>query len=66
MMRSRILYVFRDIVSIGFGAPFAQVKEVKIGVIYPLSGSLATIGRDLQKAAEFTAESLVNNKNPIC
>jgi branched-chain amino acid transport system substrate-binding protein len=43
---------------------FAQVKEVKIGVLYPLSGSLATIGRDLQKAAEFTAENLVNNKNP--
>src|SRR5512136_251940 len=43
---------------------FAQVKEVKIGVLYPLSGSLATIGRDLQRAAEFTAESLVNNKNP--
>ena len=43
---------------------FAQVKEVKIGVLYPLSGSLATIGRDLQRAAEFTAENLVNNKNP--
>jgi branched-chain amino acid transport system substrate-binding protein len=43
---------------------FAQVKEVKIGVIYPLSGALATIGRDLQGAAEFTAEGLVNNKNP--
>jgi branched-chain amino acid transport system substrate-binding protein len=43
---------------------FAQVKEVKIGVLYPLSGSLATIGRDLQRAAEFTAENFVNNKNP--
>ena len=43
---------------------FAQVKEVKIGVLYPLSGAAATIGRDLQKAAEFTAENLVNNKNP--
>jgi branched-chain amino acid transport system substrate-binding protein len=43
---------------------WAAEKEVKIGVIYPLSGALATIGRDLQRAAEFTAESLVNNKNP--
>jgi branched-chain amino acid transport system substrate-binding protein len=42
----------------------AAEKEIKIGVIYPLSGALATIGRDLQKAAEFTAENLVNNKNP--
>ena len=43
---------------------WAAEKEIKIGVIYPLSGALATIGRDLQKAAEFTAENLVNNKNP--
>jgi branched-chain amino acid transport system substrate-binding protein len=43
---------------------FAQVKEVKIGVLYPLSGAAATIGRDLQKAAEWTAEELVNNKKP--
>ncbi|HUL30675.1 MAG TPA: ABC transporter substrate-binding protein [Thermodesulfobacteriota bacterium] len=42
----------------------AAEKEIKIGVIYPLSGALATIGRDLQKAAEFTAENLVNNQNP--
>ena len=42
----------------------AAEKEIKIGVIYPLSGALATIGRDLQRAAEFTAENLVNNKNP--
>jgi branched-chain amino acid transport system substrate-binding protein len=38
-------------------------KEVKIGVLYPLSGAAATIGRDLQRAAEMTAD-LVNNKNP--
>jgi branched-chain amino acid transport system substrate-binding protein len=43
---------------------WAAEKEIKIGVIYPLSGALATIGRDLQRAAEFTAENLVNNKNP--
>jgi branched-chain amino acid transport system substrate-binding protein len=43
---------------------FAQVKEVKIGVLYPLSGSAATIGRDLQRAAEWTAEELINNKKP--
>ncbi len=42
---------------------FAAEKEIKIGVLYPLSGAAATIGRDLQRAAEMTAE-LVNNKNP--
>jgi branched-chain amino acid transport system substrate-binding protein len=41
----------------------AAEKEVKIGVLYPLSGALATIGRDLQRAAEMTAE-IVNNKSP--
>ena len=42
----------------------AAEKEIKIGVLYPLSGAAATIGRDLQRAAELTAEQLVNNKNP--
>ena len=41
----------------------AAEKEVKIGVLYPLSGAAATIGRDLQRAAEMTAD-LLNNKNP--
>jgi len=40
---------------------FAEEKEVKIGVLYPLSGAAATIGRDLQRAAELTAE-IINNK----
>ncbi|HOS60081.1 MAG TPA: ABC transporter substrate-binding protein, partial [Syntrophorhabdaceae bacterium] len=40
---------------------FAQEKEIKIGVLYPLSGAAATIGRDLQRAAELTAD-IINNK----
>ncbi len=47
-----------------FSNTFAAEREIKIGVLYPLSGSLATIGRDLQRAAELTAEQLVNTKNP--
>jgi branched-chain amino acid transport system substrate-binding protein len=42
---------------------FAAGKEIKIGVIYPLSGSLATIGRVQQRAAELMAEDVINNKN---
>jgi branched-chain amino acid transport system substrate-binding protein len=42
---------------------FAQEKEIKIGVLYPLSGAAATIGRDLQRAAELTVE-IINNKTP--
>ena len=61
-----LFFLFVSILSILIVSPtlFAAEKEIKIGVIYPLSGALATIGRDLQRAAEFTAENLVNNKNP--
>jgi len=42
---------------------FAAEKEIKIGVLYPLSGAAATIGRDLQRAAELTAD-IINNGAP--
>ncbi|MET0969627.1 MAG: ABC transporter substrate-binding protein, partial [Tardiphaga sp.] len=38
----------------------AQVKEVVIGIIYPLSGASAQIGVDAQKAFE-TAADIINN-----
>lgn len=41
---------------------FAQ-KEVKIGVILPLSGPLAPIGKSLKEGAELAA-SIVNEKHP--
>ncbi|HNT69623.1 MAG TPA: ABC transporter substrate-binding protein [Syntrophorhabdaceae bacterium] len=44
-------------------AAFSAEKEIKIGVLYPLSGALATIGRDLQRAAELTAD-IINDKAP--
>jgi branched-chain amino acid transport system substrate-binding protein len=61
---SLFIFSFIFIFSILSGAVWAAEKEIKIGVLYPLSGALATIGRDLQRAAELTAEQLVNNKNP--
>lgn len=68
MMRSRRLVIFLFVLTLSFlmilPTLFAAEKEIKIGVLYPLSGALATIGRDLQRAAEFTADQLVNNKNP--
>ncbi len=42
---------------------FADEKEIKIGVLYPLSGAAAAIGRDLQRAAELTAD-IINNGAP--
>ena len=42
---------------------FAAQKEIKIGVILPLSGPLAPIGKSLKEGAELAAE-IVNNKHP--
>src|SRR5580698_6787277 len=39
----------------------AQTPEVKIGIIYPLSGASAQIGVDAQKSFE-TAAEIINNK----
>jgi branched-chain amino acid transport system substrate-binding protein len=68
MMRSKKLVLFLSVLILSISMVsttlFAAEKEVKIGILYPLSGALATIGRDLQRAAELTAEELVNNKNP--
>jgi branched-chain amino acid transport system substrate-binding protein len=65
MMRNRIFVLFFVVLALWVSTPLlAAEKEVKIGVLYPLSGAAATIGRDLQRAAELTANDLVNNKNP--
>jgi branched-chain amino acid transport system substrate-binding protein len=67
MMRKYFfLFLFASVLSILIvsSSLFAAEKEINIGVIYPLSGAAAAIGRDLQRAAELTAEELVNNKNP--
>ncbi|MCX7965426.1 MAG: ABC transporter substrate-binding protein [Syntrophorhabdaceae bacterium] len=60
-----IFFVFILFISLMFthGNVYAQQNEIKIGVLYPLSGALATIGRDLQRAAELTAD-MINNKSP--
>lgn len=67
MMRGKNLLVIVSVLALSLfmisTTLLAAEKEIKIGVLYPLSGAAATIGRDLQKAAEFTAD-LVNNKNP--
>jgi branched-chain amino acid transport system substrate-binding protein len=64
--KNLVFFLLVSILSFLMVSPnlFAAEKEVKIGVLYPLSGAAATIGRDLQRAAELTADELVNNKNP--
>jgi len=67
MMRSKklVFFLFVSILSLLIVSPtlFAQVKEVKIGVILPLSGPLAPIGKSLKEGAELAAE-IVNIKHP--
>jgi branched-chain amino acid transport system substrate-binding protein len=51
------------VLSMGFGMAVAQPKEVKIGVIYPLSGSVAHAGKMSKDAVTLCAD-YVNNKWP--
>ncbi len=60
-----VIFVFSIILSVLISVPtqgFAQ-KEVKVGVILPLSGPLAPIGKSLKEGAELAAE-IVNTKHP--
>ncbi len=64
MKLNKVFMLFLVLALLGITpALSAQEQEIKIGVIYPLSGALATIGRDLQRAAELTAD-IINNKAP--
>jgi len=42
--------------SLGLAAPAAAQEEIKIGVIYPLTGAAASTGLELRNAAELAAE----------
>jgi branched-chain amino acid transport system substrate-binding protein len=65
MMKRLILVLFVSILSVWVICPglSAAEKEIKIGVILPLSGALAPIGKSLKEGAELAAE-IVNNKYP--
>ena len=49
------------LVACGGGAP-AEPQTVKIGVVYPLSGSLASTGKDLKQGVELAVD-IINNKH---
>ena len=56
----QILFVFFLVLTIGVGSSFGA-KEVKIGVIFPLSGGLASTGRLLRIGVELAAD-IINHK----
>ena len=41
----------------------AQAGDIKVGMLYPLSGSLALIGRDMRQAIDLAAD-IVNTPHP--
>jgi branched-chain amino acid transport system substrate-binding protein len=59
------MFVLSLLVMAGLLVPSGAlaVKEVKIGVIYPLSGAVAAAGRELRAGAELSAE-IANNVMP--
>jgi branched-chain amino acid transport system substrate-binding protein len=44
------------VASLGLASPAAAQEEIKIGVIYPLTGAAASTGLELKNAAELAAE----------
>ena len=51
------------ILSLGFGASAQPAAEVKIGVIYPLTGPGAAVGAELRSALELAVD-IINNGAP--
>jgi branched-chain amino acid transport system substrate-binding protein len=49
--------------SVGVAVPAAAQEEIKIGLIYPLTGAAASTGLELKQAAELAAD-IVNNATP--
>ena len=60
MRRTFILTVIGASIAFGFGAPARAQQEVRIGVIYPLTGPAASTGAELKNALELAAD-IVNN-----
>ncbi|HIJ20023.1 MAG TPA: ABC transporter substrate-binding protein, partial [Deltaproteobacteria bacterium] len=59
------MFVFGALAVMGLMAPTGAtaVEEIKIGVIYPLTGGAAAAGRELRAGAELAAE-IANNVMP--
>ena len=60
MRRTVIQAMLVAAVGMGFGAAARAQQEVKIGVIYPLTGAAASTGAELKNALELAAD-IINN-----
>lgn len=59
-----VLVLTMFVLPVAVGSPKTQPKVVKIGAIYPLTGSLASTGRDFRNAL-ILAQDLVNDEHDI-
>ncbi len=61
MRRNFVKAVIAAGIAMAFGTPaFAQQQEVRIGVIYPLTGPSASVGGELKNALEMAVD-IINN-----
>lgn len=63
-MRTRILGLAAAAWFAGIATAAAQTKEVVVGVIYPLSGPVAQVGKDAVAAVK-TAVQIINEKHDL-
>lgn len=64
MLAAAALLTTTALTGVGFGASPAQAEdEIRIGVIYPLTGAAASTGVELKAAAELAA-AIINKEIP--
>jgi branched-chain amino acid transport system substrate-binding protein len=62
---SSLSRVFLAASALGLAAPAAAQEEIKIGVIYPLTGAAASTGLELKNAAQLAADIINGNDKSL-
>jgi branched-chain amino acid transport system substrate-binding protein len=60
MLRRSVFLIFALVLAVGWALPAAAAEEIKIGVLYPLTGNAAAEGKELRDGAELAVE-IANN-----
>jgi branched-chain amino acid transport system substrate-binding protein len=63
MRRKPLTLIVVMLLGLGLAIPVPAAEEIKIGVLYPLTGGAAAEGRELRNGAELALE-LANNARP--
>lgn len=65
MRRSLFVMAITVALALAFVLPAAAIEEIKIGVLYPLTGGAAAEGKELRDGAELAAEIANNAKQGL-